>query len=362
MAERFVSSQASGTGDGTSPASPWTLLQAMNNASGDDVWIKADGPYLLGTIGVTTFAPAFSDNRFRGYLSVPGDLDYPAVVFDAEDAFASIAQIAVKNTLFENITCRNSSPFGVFPGVSITGSGCVVRRCRVTDVGAAGFVLDALGVMAVECEADGCSQLSSNFGAFELAAESTSARHGFAHDNNGHGFRQTTDTDSAAGLFSCIAASNAGAGFLSGVGAPRPLLVDQCVSVGNEDGFLLSLAQGAQIDCINCIIGNNTNGITVSEQSTSTVRAAGLARWGNTNAQSGGGSLAIRHFGADIALTNDPFISSSGPEYDFRLKPQFVELIGKGTFNSFIVGGQRRQHAFLDFGAAQQPPRPILNW
>lgn len=68
MANKYVSSLASGSGDGSS-GSPWTFGQISGAASGDVIYIKADGTYSISS-GVTNNADALT---LVGYTSGEGD-------------------------------------------------------------------------------------------------------------------------------------------------------------------------------------------------------------------------------------------------------------------------------------------------
>ena len=73
--ERYVTSAASGGGDGSS-GSPWTLAEALTNAAaGDRVNIQSDASYSLGAYAVTNAGSMGSLIVFRGYNSTIGDLE-----------------------------------------------------------------------------------------------------------------------------------------------------------------------------------------------------------------------------------------------------------------------------------------------
>lgn len=73
LIERFVSSLATGAGDGSS-GSPWTLAQAVASAiAGDRVNVKADGTYALINSAVAANAGGASPVIFRGYKTTIGD-------------------------------------------------------------------------------------------------------------------------------------------------------------------------------------------------------------------------------------------------------------------------------------------------
>mgnify|MGYP003113484148 CR=1 FL=1 len=74
--ERYVTSAASGGGDGTS-GSPWTLAEAFSNAAaGDRVNIQSDGSYTTDSANRTTSAGTYAAPIvWRGYNSTIGDLD-----------------------------------------------------------------------------------------------------------------------------------------------------------------------------------------------------------------------------------------------------------------------------------------------
>lgn len=73
--ERYVTSGASGGGDGSS-GSPWTLAEAIANAaSGDRVNIQSDATYTLGSAITLPNGAAGSPIIWRGYNSTIGDLD-----------------------------------------------------------------------------------------------------------------------------------------------------------------------------------------------------------------------------------------------------------------------------------------------
>lgn len=73
--ERYVTSAASGGGDGSS-GSPWTLAEAFTNAAaGDRVNIQSDSAYSLGADTVSNAGSMGSLIVFRGYNSTIGDLE-----------------------------------------------------------------------------------------------------------------------------------------------------------------------------------------------------------------------------------------------------------------------------------------------
>ncbi len=72
--ERFVATTATGSGDGTSPLSPWTIQQAFNNATaGMTVWIKA-GDYGNVNLTVSNHGTPESPIKFIGFKQVKGDI------------------------------------------------------------------------------------------------------------------------------------------------------------------------------------------------------------------------------------------------------------------------------------------------
>lgn len=73
--ERYVTSAASGGGNGTS-GSPWTLSEAVTNAaSGDRINIQSDGAYSISNRILNDATNQTSPICYRGYNSTIGDLD-----------------------------------------------------------------------------------------------------------------------------------------------------------------------------------------------------------------------------------------------------------------------------------------------
>lgn len=360
MADRFVSSLASGAGDGSSEASAWTLLQAQNLADGDDVWIKADGDYPLVTLGVNTFQPINAQSRFRGYQSTPGDLAHPGVVFDAEQTPGNVVSLSQADTVLENVRIINGSPVSPSIGVSATGPFCLVRRVSVDGVGWYGIELGGLGSLADECEAVNVSLLVPGFAAgFRMSSANSACRNCFAHDIDGDGFVAAAGTAAIGGFDGCIAVNNTQAGFDV---APQPgyvIPLRHCVSMGNGVGLAVNQLSGNDADVVNSIIGANATGIAGHATALSRVRVAGLARWGNTIDV--GGNVQLRNLGDIVDLAGDPFVDSGGPQYDFRIRADQRELLGRAV-SGFIVAGQASGwRSSADFGAVQFPISPVIN-
>ena len=72
--DRYVSASATGSGNGTSTGSPWTLSQAYTSATaGMDVYVKA-GDYGAFNQTQTNNGTASNPIRFIGYTNTPGDI------------------------------------------------------------------------------------------------------------------------------------------------------------------------------------------------------------------------------------------------------------------------------------------------
>lgn len=138
MAEYYVSSQASGGGDG-SEGDPWTIAEATaGHAAGDTIYVKADGTYNvqdgssdsilnIQTIG-TTQAPVF----WRAYSSTISDGGI--VTFDAQSTLSYGITSAVGGSVssyhrFEGFQIINSIDFGFnAPGLN----NVTIDRCRIS--------------------------------------------------------------------------------------------------------------------------------------------------------------------------------------------------------------------------------------
>jgi len=145
-------------------------------------------------------------------------------------------------------------------------------------------------------------------------------------------------------------------------GAPQPgyvIPLRHCVSVGNGVGLAVNQLSGNDADVVNSILGANMTGIAGHTTAQSRVRIAGLARWGNVNEVSG--NVDVRDLAATIDLAGDPFENSTGPQYDFRLRADQRELLGRAV-SGFIVAGQASSwRSSADFGAVQTPISPVIN-
>lgn len=73
-AERFVSPEATGGGDGLSEATAWTISEAFESAeAGMNVWLKA-GDYGDQTFVISLSGTADEPIKFVGYVNTPGDI------------------------------------------------------------------------------------------------------------------------------------------------------------------------------------------------------------------------------------------------------------------------------------------------
>lgn len=358
MADRFVSSLADGTGDGTSEASPWTLLQAQDLANGDDVWIKADGEYKLVTLGVNTFTPVNGQNRYRGYSVSPGDLAHPGVVFDLEQHAGPMAKLEQVDTVLENVLIKNGAQTGPRHGVFVTADFCLVRRVRVDGISKNGFRVDGAGTLVDECEAVNFS-LSGGGSGFLLGAVNAACRNCFAHDGAGSGFSVSAGAIPVNGFDGCIAANNVEEGFSIGPVPGYSVVLRHCVSVGNAVGVSVEEIFGNDVDLVRCIIGANATGIAGHPAGLSRVRSFGLARWGNTVEVSG--NVDIRALGDTVDLAADPFVNSGGPQYDFRLRTDQRELLGTARSGFVMDGLAAAWTSFTDYGAVLSPSSPLVN-
>lgn len=76
ITDKYVSSTATGSGDGSSEASPWTLAQAVSNlAAGQRVNIKKGVYTLTSVLNPSAHGTAYRPVLWRGYDTTPGDLD-----------------------------------------------------------------------------------------------------------------------------------------------------------------------------------------------------------------------------------------------------------------------------------------------
>ena len=76
ITDKYVSATATGSGDGSSEASPWTLAQAVSSmASGQRVNIKKGTYALSSSLDPSTNGVAYRPILWRGYDTTPGDLD-----------------------------------------------------------------------------------------------------------------------------------------------------------------------------------------------------------------------------------------------------------------------------------------------
>lgn len=359
MADRYVSSSADGSGDGTSPASPWTLAQARTNANGDVVWIKADGPYLLNSLGVGAFDPSNAGNRFRGYISTPGDADEPVVTFDAQGQDADVVNCTRDDTWFENILFRNTSVTGtVRHGVRLAGTANVARRCRATLAGGAGFYLTGVGCLVVECEADDFAKRSSAWAGFSAGGVDPAFVNCFAHHGAGPGYRMLST--SAHPFVSCVSADNADAGFLSTQASGYPLVLHYCVSIRDTSAIWFEDSAGAYCQVLGTIVVGATNVFKAHTTGFGRASVMSMAHFDAENLTAG--NVFIREIEPVIALSADPFVDSSAPAYDIRLKAACRELLGTAGPRHFVINGQRTiWRSFADYGAVQQPIRPAVN-
>ena len=76
ITDKYVSPTATGSGDGSSEASPWTLAQAVSSmASGQRVNIKKGTYTLTSVLNPSANGVAYRPILWRGYDTTPGDLD-----------------------------------------------------------------------------------------------------------------------------------------------------------------------------------------------------------------------------------------------------------------------------------------------
>ena len=76
ITDKYVSAAATGSGDGSSESSPWTLAQAVSNmASGQRVNIKKGTYTLSSVLNPSASGTAYRPILWRGYNTTPGDLD-----------------------------------------------------------------------------------------------------------------------------------------------------------------------------------------------------------------------------------------------------------------------------------------------
>jgi len=76
ITDKYVSATATGSGDGSSESSPWTLAQAVSSmASGQRVNIKKGTYTISSVLNPSANGVAYRPILWRGYDTTPGDLD-----------------------------------------------------------------------------------------------------------------------------------------------------------------------------------------------------------------------------------------------------------------------------------------------
>jgi hypothetical protein len=137
--ERYVTSAASGGGDGSS-GSPWTLAEAFSNASaGDRVNIQSDAAYSSGAVTLTNSGTSAQAICYRGYNSTIGDLENQGRNSDTSlntTNFPAItttgAIVPVSHTIFQNLNLSGSVS-GSIVGSGASPDQCSFIECSITN-------------------------------------------------------------------------------------------------------------------------------------------------------------------------------------------------------------------------------------
>lgn len=209
MAEYYVSSLAGGTGVG-SIGDPWTLAQAItdinaltNWVSGDTLWIKADGVYIITAITITSGGVSTNQSKIKGYTTTPGDNG--KAQFLRNDASGNALITVPVYWSFYNLEMDGNSKQGGAGAHGLAASNYgYAENCYIHLVGGYGFKY-------LSC--------------FNCKASYNST--GFFHAN----------------FVNCIADNNSARGFM------LPFGISKCIAKANQVGFYLNTLQ--------CLFTNN---------------------------------------------------------------------------------------------------------
>lgn len=360
MIERYVTTDASGGGDGTE-GDPWTIVEAAANAApGDRINVKA-GTYTLSE-ALKPLQDGTRENPviWRGYTSTIGDATGPAAVLDINNNDDHVVYDFREFHFFSFLEATGNAAYAGGNGFAVLGAGNGCYRCLARNTGGHGIYLGSTGgSWAIGCEITGWGQADASTAGL-WAGQSAQGIGCHAHDGAGYGYQW--GSFNALGFAYCIANGCGSYGFHSGSGSTRPKFISHCVAYGNASGglYLDDAGGGLPIVVHNSLFVNNGNyGLMVNASGKALVILVGAAFFGNASGDVDPNVTAFE----PIPRTNlaaDPFVDAAGG--DFRLKPDATDLLGHGFPGPFLADGAVSSwEGRPDVGAVPQVIRPVAN-
>lgn len=233
----------------------------------------------------------------------------------------------------------------------------IFRRCRVKNAGSIGFYTNAFGTLYSGCELSTWGEAAATAGmVFAGSASGSSAWGCNVHDGTGRCFQSAAPGTQIA--YSLLHGASSHGIQLNDQGAENTTFIDHCVIRGNGgSGILIANAtEGQSAHIRNAIIaGNGAYGIAGHATGKGQASLEGVAFHGNVTDEVDG-NVVVYEPGGRLSLSNDPFVDAANG--DFRLNPDYVELLGAGQPDYFLSGGVLTPwQSYPDIGAVHRIPR-----